>query len=496
VAIDWSQGYPRVIKDGLTQRDGSWFTAPDADNLYGNQVDDPYRQANFRDFQGAGLWSNLGDLNSPFWNQYFGSGPGEGARSLLQSDPNKFAKTFFSLSGINPLTAGADELNAIRSAGLTPTQLGELQGTAVATQQSAMDKDWDDYAHQGMEMGLNLTAGAIMGGGFSALGGELFAGGGSASGGGTSGTAATSAGTGAGDAQMWDWLDQFSGVPDDIGFDFMPGESLTTTYDPTGLGAGDFTSPFANVPNDLGYDYLPGGVGYGEGNTNLVGIADDVGGSDFIPGAPLKPTSNPLEWMKYPANTPATYLKWLTGAGGLPNIKSLFGGDNASGGSTGRSVGGGILDLLRNDPLQAAFNATPFLLALTEANRQSDDLNGVIGKINGDAYARSILNPYDMDTALGRTNMMQDQQLRGVRGSSFGNNDITNYDYMRSLGRGDLFNRANVATAGLEGNLINQRNTNRNLLLGAGLNASGRMFQPQSDPFGLENIRRALGGGF
>jgi hypothetical protein len=86
--------------------------------------------------------------------------------------------------------------------------------------------------------------------------------------------------------------------------------------------------------------------------------------------------------------------------------------------------------------------------------------------------------------------MMQDQQLRGVRGSSFGNNDITNYDYMRSLGRGDLFNRANVATAGLEGNLINQRNTNRNLLLGAGLNASGRMFQPQSDPFGLENLRK------
>src|SRR6185369_7539356 len=110
---------------------------------------------------------------------------------------------------------------------------------------------------------------------------------------------------------------------------------------------------------------------------------------------------------------------------------------------------------------------------------------------NGDAYSKSVLNPYDMDTGIGRQNMLQDQQLRGVRGSSFGDQSLTNYDYMRSLGRGDLFNRANLASAGLEGNLINQRNTNRNLLLGAGLNASGRMFSQQSDPFGLKNL---LGG--
>jgi hypothetical protein len=465
VAIDWSAGYPRVIKDGLTQRDGSWFTAPDADNLYGNQVDDPYRQANFRDFQGAGLWSNLGDLNSPFWNQYFGSGPGEGARSVLQSDPNKFAKTFYDLSGINPLTAGSDEINAIRSAGLTPTQLGELQGTAVARQQSAMDKDWDDYAHQAMEMGINLTAGAIMGGGFGALGGELLAGGGSASGGGTtSGTAATSAGTGAGDAQMWDWLDQFSGVPDDLGFDFMPG-NLTPQMPSAVFDAGGMMpSPVAPSAEQLAeWGLTETGAGQFENLGNIQSFGGSLGGSNFLP----------------------------SGAGNFAvdlAKKYLLNSGNASGGGT--SQGKSVLDTFMGDPLQAAFNSTPFLLALTEANRQSDDLNGVIGKINGDAYARSVLNPYDMDTGIGRNNMMQDQQLRGVRGSSFGNNDITNYDYMRSLGRGDLFNRANVATAGLEGNLINQRNTNRNLLLGAGLNASGRMFQPQSDPFGLENLRK------
>jgi hypothetical protein len=270
---------------------------------------------------------------------------------------------------------------------------------------------------------------------------------GNASGGGTA-----SAGTGAGENGMWDWLDSFVDNGD--------------VLDPTGLGAGDMPGLAGNADILNGAVLDPTGLGAGDL------IFDN--GSWGLPKIPMQDSS----WLE---------LAKKYGGTAVQGLRALMG--DASGGAT-RSTGGGMLDLFRSNPGEALFNSTPFLLALAEANRQSDDLNGVIGKINGDAYSRSVLNPYDMDTAMGRTNLMQDQTLRGVRGSSFGNNDITNYDYMRSLGRGDLFNRANVATAGLEGNLINQRNTNRNLLLGAGLNASGRMFQPQSDPFGLDNLRR------
>ena len=85
--------------------------------------------------------------------------------------------------------------------------------------------------------------------------------------------------------------------------------------------------------------------------------------------------------------------------------------------------------------------------------------------------------------------MLNDQDLRGVRGSSFGDQSLSNYDYMRSLGRGDLASKAGMAYASTAGNLINARNTNRNLLLGAGLNASGRLFSPQRDPFDIERYR-------
>lgn len=157
-------------------------------------------------------------------------------------------------------------------------------------------------------------------------------------------------------------------------------------------------------------------------------------------------------------------------------LGGVLGGSGMSGGNNG-GFGGGLLG--------TAFNATPFLLALSEANKQGKDLDGVINKINGEGYTKAVLNPYDLQTGLGRGAMENDLGLRGVAGSSFGYQALDNYDYTRALGRGDLASKALMTSAGLEGSLINTRNTNRNLLLGAGLNASGRLFQPQRDPFGL-----------
>lgn len=213
----------------------------------------------------------------------------------------------------------------------------------------------------------------------------------------------------------------------------------------------------------------------------------------------LPPATNMQDWMTKLDSTPQgkTLLNSITGgwgdAAGAMTAKDLLslgrtlsgiGGLTGAGGSTGR----GIFDQIQNDPLGSAFNATPFLLALAQAKSQANDLNGVLSKINGEGYTNAVLHPYDLATGQGRTALEQSLSDRGVAGSSFGYNDLNNYDYLRNLGRGDLANKAQMTSAGLEGSLINQRNTNTNLLLGAGLNASGQLFSPKKDPFGLGNL--------
>jgi hypothetical protein len=189
--------------------------------------------------------------------------------------------------------------------------------------------------------------------------------------------------------------------------------------------------------------------------------------------------------------------------------KGILGGAGKGGvlgalGAGKQTLGQSILGQLGSDPLSAAFSATPFLLALHEANKQGGDINDTIGRMrsledsvsgNASPYMNALLNPYDQQTGTGRAALLQDQGLRGIRGSSFGDQSLNSYDYTRDLGRGDIASKALLGSAGLQGNLmnselgaINARNTNRNLLLGAGLSASGRLFQPEKDPFNLNTL--------
>jgi hypothetical protein len=188
-----------------------------------------------------------------------------------------------------------------------------------------------------------------------------------------------------------------------------------------------------------------------------------------------------------------------------PKIAKALLGGSGGGGVLGRqTLGQSILGQLGSDPLSAGFSALPFILALTEANRQGGDINATIGRMrsledsvsgNASPYMNAVLNPYDQQTGTGRAALLQDQQLRGIRGSSFGDQSLNSYDYTRDLGRGDIASKALLGSAGLQGNLlgselgaINARNTTRNLLLGAGLSASGRLFQPEKDPFNLNTL--------
>lgn len=273
----------------------------------------------------------------------------------------------------------------------------------------------------------------------------------------------TDAGTG--EPGMWDWLDSL-----------------------------DSNTPFSTNPSfsDLGGN-IDSSTGFEFGQTPGVGDAgafDQTGsltGATDISGNPTNDSifggtsNNPF------GNTSILDVFKKYGAQGLNALKGLRGGN---GGGNGQSTGGGILDSILGDPVGAAFNSAPFLLAMNEANKQSGDLNGVLNQINGDAYTKSVLNPYDKDTGQGRYAMQNDQALRGVSGSSFGDQALSGYDYTRALGRSDMASKAQLAAAGLQGSLINTRNTNKNLLLGAGLSASGSLFKPQQDPF---NLRALLG---
>lgn len=297
-----------------------------------------------------------------------------------------------------------------------------------------------------MDMGDIATAASMFGaayGGGQLLGGLGDAGWMNALGGAEGIGGAGSAAMETGGSGMWDWLNNLVGTDVEIPTGQMP--SWASEY---GVGSAPNTSGIASSwqqQSDWGDAFSsPSPVPAPAPNLSIPGYGDIYG-------------------------SPGNILKSIPGAGQFLN------------GLGGQSAGRGILDTIKNDPLQAAFNATPFLLAMSEANRQSNDLNGVLNSINGEAYTRSVLNPYDRDTGIGRQNLQSDLGLRGVAGSSFGYQALDNYDYNRALGRGDLANRGLMSSAQLAGNLINQRNTNRNLLLGAGLNASGSLFKPQQD---------------
>lgn len=327
--------------------------------------------------------------------------------------------------------------------GFDPGVAQFLQQQQQRVAQQRAGSDWDSRA---VNTAIPIAAGALAGGGlYGAMAGEggALASGASASesgtlAGGSSNT--TLAGGTTGETGMWDWLDTL-----DDGGSFDPGGDL-----------------YSGNPTPSG------------GETG----AFDMNGSQGV----FDSNGNPLY------SSPGFSLKDILSGGkdAFGMLKGLIG----SGGGAGGSAGGGMLGGILNDPLGSAFNATPFLLALNEANRQSGDINGVLGNINSDAYRKSVLDPYDMQTAAQRGSLQNDLALRGVAGSSFGNNDINNFDYSHGLARSDMATKANMATAGLQGQLINQRNTNRNLLLGAGLNASGKLFAPQQDPF---NLRALLG---
>lgn len=344
---------------------------------------------------------------------------------------------------------------------------------------------WDNFMERVVLGGLGALGGVAGGallGGEAAVGGAAGAEAGGAAAGGmsaadaatlggmTEGTGGALSGEASGGGSMWDWLDEFStpGDPSDVG-----------TYGTSGIesapapgGDGLYNDP--NYGGDFG-SFDPGGNGVYTGNGTL-----------------------------YNGQSPSFWDK-LAGYGGkLLNPLLAAAGRAGAGGSRPGGSGGGM------SMGDMAFNSTPFLLSAALANSQRNDINPYLDRLNSisdrfagneSPYLKSLTDPYDMSTARGRGDLTMRLGDRGMTGSSFGNMDLGNFDYMRDVGRGNMVSQAINQSVGAQSQLtdqaikgVNTRNAGTNALLGAGLNASARLFSPNSDPFGIQQHLLRMAG--
>ena len=104
---------------------------------------------------------------------------------------------------------------------------------------------------------------------------------------------------------------------------------------------------------------------------------------------------------------------------------------------------------------QSPFNfSTQVGEANTTALKNYNDLYKNIGA-NQTGYVSSVVNPTIATNALGYGNLLQDQSRRGIRGSSFGNADIGNYQNVANRNVQDATSQALMQSYGLLGN-VNQ----------------------------------------
>lgn len=436
-----------------------------------NLSGDSFTQDNFDDFlrQRYGIGSNITHdqlqsfFNSPQGREFMTTKAG-GWKEDWQSFAQTVAKAVAMYFGGPAAVAGSIAAGGATTAGASPaasTAIGALVGAGAGitgagqgATSAGTTSGFGDAGYSGSASGSIQGAG----GGGGGFGGGLGSDTGSFDQSGSQGVFDSSGNPlyqnsgGTQEPGMWDWLDSMDS-----------GDNLD--FGDWGVDDGSSSAgTVSNSSNDTGaFDQFGSDTGP-DSNTTIFGGTD----------------SNPF------GNMSLTDIISKYGEKGLSLVKSLLAKSGSGGAAT--STGGGILGNILSDPLGAAFDSTPFLLALNEANKQSGDLNDILSGINGTAYTKAVLDPYDTDTGTGRASLQNDMALRGIAGSSFGNTQLNNYDYTRALGRSDMATKAQLAAAQLQGSLVNTRNTNRNLLLGAGLNASAKLFAPQQDPFNLKAL--------
>lgn len=184
--------------------------------------------------------------------------------------------------------------------------------------------------------------------------------------------------------------------------------------DPTSVfdlsGTTDPINWYSNYANPITTDFLGNPMpGY------TVNLANS--GSQFVP----------VDSSFFGGNNPiGNYIKSLMSPqGGLPS--SITGGQPGGQQSTMDRLLGLAGGAAANwGALNYANNLTqPNIGAYTELYNKAGDTSGILGQ-------------YDINTGIGRNNLTTSLESRGVLGSSFGDQALTNYNTQRDIGRGAL----------------------------------------------------------
>lgn len=219
------------------------------------------------------------------------------------------------------------------------------------------------------------------------------------------------------------------------------------TAEAMGLGGG-YTSPALGAAADGLYTFpgeaAVGNAAYPAGTASSSGL-----GGGFWSG--VKDAAGPL--------------KEVAGLSG--GLKNLF-----------APVNDGMNDLFGNDWGAKAAGSIPILAAMDYAKSQSPFDTSRLESTYNEFDPSALAYEYDQNTAKGRDSLTSSLQSRGVMGSSFGNNDITNFQTSRDLGRRSLVNQGLAARGGLASSLLDAQVKERALkndLYGRSLMALGNV---------------------
>jgi hypothetical protein len=245
------------------------------------------------------------------------------------------------------------------------------------------------------------------------------------------------------------------------------------------------------------------GSGSGAGNGGGGGMFEDIVGSDWSSGIPSAQFSNTTDFVgsDWASGMPSAQFSntydfngsdWASGltdaqksntnglSSGLPSnlssLSKLLGSVNSKwvnpdGSINWGGVGGSAASMLPT--------------ALTTAYAMNQ--NPGQGAMDWQSAALSQFNPsamaglYDIQTGIGREGLTSNLASRGVTGSSFGNDALTNYSTTRDVGRQALINQGFMAGNTIANNLSQeqiQAQQIKNQLLGAGLYSAGIAANP------------------
>lgn len=230
----------------------------------------------------------------------------------------------------------------------------------------------------------------------------------------------------------------------------------------------------------LGSGITPGisasGIGGGGLGTGLTAgsTAGGIGGGALGTGISAGGASGALAPGFFASESLAPILGGLgsasAGASALGGLGDLLGG-------LGDLIPNGLMP--SGNMMDLGLATAPILAAINYAKNQGPFDTSRLENTYNEFDPSALAYEYDQNTARGRNALTSSLTQRGVMGSSFGNNDITNFQTSRDLGRRSLVNQGLAQRGNLAATLLDAQVKERGLkndLYGRSLLALGNVF--------------------